>query len=81
MDRDAVRGAGVTAQRGGIRERLAEYAALGREPGRDELALLEAALFLEESFPIRISDAEISEENLGTLELMERLVVAKLGGA
>ena len=81
MDRNAVRGAGVTTQRHEIRERLAEYAALGRDPGRDELALLEAAMFLEESFPIRISDAEISEENLGTLELMERMVVAKLGGA
>jgi acyl carrier protein len=71
----------VTTERHEIRERLAEYALLGREPGRDGLALLEAVLFLEESFPIRISDAEITEEHLGTIELMERLVVAKLGGA
>ena len=71
----------MTLHRDEIRERLAEYARLGREPGRDELALIEAALFLEEAFPISIGDAEISEENLGTLALMERLVVAKLGGA
>lgn len=64
-----------------IEERLEEYARLGREPGRDELSLLEAAMFLEESFPIRLSDAEISTDTLGTLALMARLVAAKLGGA
>ena len=81
MARDAVWDAAVTPDRHDIEERLEEYARLCREPGRDELLLLEAALFLEESFHIHLSDAEISPDTLGTFALMERLVAAKLGGS
>jgi acyl carrier protein len=63
-----------------IAERLGEYAALGRDFGRDELAILETALFLEEVFGIRLSDAEITSGTLGTFEQIERFVAAKLGG-
>jgi hypothetical protein len=71
----------VTPDRHEIAERLQEYAQIGREPGRDELSLLEAAMFLEESFHIRLTDAEIGPDTLGTFALMERLVAAKLGSA
>ena len=81
MARDAVRNTGVTPDRPDIAGRLEEYARLGREPGRDELSLLEAAMFLEESFHIRLSDPEISPDSIGTFALLERLVAMKLGGA
>jgi hypothetical protein len=71
----------MTPDRCDITGRLEEYARLRPEPGHDELSLLEAALFLEESFSIRLSDAEISPQALGTFALMERLVAEKLGGA
>jgi hypothetical protein len=79
--RDPVRDTGVTPVNHDIQEKLEEFAGLYREPGRDELALLEAALFLEESFHILLTDAEISPETLGTLPLMRQLVAAKLSGA
>jgi acyl carrier protein len=63
-----------------IAERLREYATLGRGPGGDELVLLELALFLEETFGIRLSDAEIAVGTLGSLERVERFVAAKLDG-
>jgi hypothetical protein len=71
----------MTSDRPDITGRLEEYSRLGREPGRNELFLLEAAMFLEESFHIHLSDAEISPESIGTFALMERLVAEKLGGA
>jgi hypothetical protein len=79
--RDAVRNTGVTPVNSDIEERLEEYAWLCRDPGRDELALLEAALFLEESFHILLTDEEISPESLGSLALMKQLVAEKRGGA
>jgi hypothetical protein len=74
-----VKGAPFPPGRPEIAERLAELTALGREPGGDELALLETALFLEEVFGIRLCDAEIASGTLGTFELIERFVAAKLG--
>jgi hypothetical protein len=71
----------MTPDRPDVAERLGEYLELRGEPGRDELAMLEAALFLEESFSIRLDDADISPDAMGTRALMERLVAAKLGGA
>jgi hypothetical protein len=76
----AVRDPGVTPVDRDIQERLSEFAELCPDPGRDELTLLEAALFLEESFPLRLTDEEISPETLGTPALMKRLVAGKLGG-
>jgi hypothetical protein len=70
----------VTLGRPEISARLQEYAQLRGEPGGNELSLLEAALFLEESFDIEIKDAEISPGTLGSFALMEQLVTQKLGG-
>jgi acyl carrier protein len=64
-----------------VDELLREYEALGREPGVDELSLLEAALFLEESFGIRLRDEDMTAEAMGTIARMRELVSAKLGGA
>jgi acyl carrier protein len=70
----------TAAGRPDIAERLREYATLGREPEGDELVLLELALFLEETFGIRLCDAEIAVETLGSPERVEQFIAAKLDG-
>lgn len=60
---------------------LGEYLDLRGEPGSDQLALLEAALYLEETFAIALTDADISPGVMGTRELMARLVSTRRGGA
>ena len=62
-----------------IEARLEEYQALRPDPGRDELAILEAALFLEEAFGIHVTDAEISRDALGSFGSLRRLLDSKLG--
>ncbi len=71
----------MSAGRVQVDEILREYAGLGREPGADELSLLEAALFLEESFAVRLRDEDITPEAMGTIARMRELVAAKLRGA
>jgi hypothetical protein len=73
-------GADVAAANPDIGEQLREYAQLRGEPGSDELSLLEAAMFLEETFEILLSDAEIAPGTLGTFALMEQLIAEKRGG-
>jgi hypothetical protein len=41
------------------------------------LTAIGAALFIEQTFDIDISDSEISEENLGSLEAARKLILAR----
>jgi hypothetical protein len=59
--------------------RLEEYRRVKPDPGRDELALLETALFVEEALGIRLRDDEIVAGNLGTFESIRRFVAARQG--
>jgi acyl carrier protein len=63
---------------GEVHERLAEFSGIRQNAGNDEAALLEVALFVEDMLGIVLSDEEICEENLGTLEAIERFVRKKL---
>jgi acyl carrier protein len=44
----------------------------------DSLAIVKLILFLEERFPIRISDEDIVPENFRDIESLSRLVQSKL---
>jgi acyl carrier protein len=43
----------------------------------DSLGIFQLVAFLEERFGVAIADAEITPENFGTLERIERLVAAR----
>jgi len=43
----------------------------------DSLGIFRLVAFLEDSFAVRISDEEITSQNLSTIELIERLVISK----
>jgi hypothetical protein len=57
--------------------RLSEYSWLRADAGGNELALLEAALFVEEATGILIRDDEIIPENLGSIQAIRRFVAAR----
>ena len=57
--------------------RLAEFSGIRQNAENDETALLEVALFIEDTFGLVLSDEEICEENLGTHEAIERFVYEK----
>ena len=59
---------------------LSDFAALASHPRDPELALAEAALFVEQTFGIALSEADISAENLESAAAMERFVLARIGG-
>jgi hypothetical protein len=61
-----------------ITERLSEFAGTNQHAGNDEIALLEAALFVEDIFGIALSDNDICEENLGTHHAIKKFVFKKL---
>jgi hypothetical protein len=71
----------VTQYRTEIDARLEEYRGIRPDPGKDELALLETALFVEEALGMRVRDDEIVAENLGTFEAIRRFVARRQGGA
>ncbi len=58
--------------------RLAEFSGIRQNAEKDETALLEVALFIEDTFGLVLSDEEICEENLGTHEATEKFVYEKL---
>lgn len=62
-----------------IHERLLEYKRLCPEPGKDDLSLLKAVIFIEDVFGLSISDEEITETNFGTHRAIEKFVIEKLG--
>lgn len=61
-----------------VRKRLAEFSGIRQNAGKEEAALLEVALFVEDMLGIVLSDEEICEENFGTHEAIERFVCNKL---
>ena len=61
-----------------VHMRLAEFSGIRQNAGKDETALLEVALFIEDTFGLVLFDEEICEENLGTHEATERFVNGKL---
>jgi hypothetical protein len=62
-----------------IDARLEEYRRVRPDPGRDELTLLETALFVEEAFGILLSDDDIVPQTLGTYAAMRRFIAAWQG--
>ena len=60
-----------------VRKRIGEYRRIRKEPGNDRIALVEAALFVEEVFSLTLTDEEIDAETLGTFAAMEKLVIEK----
>ena len=67
--------------RADIEARLEEYRRIRPDPGRDELALLETALFVEEALGIHLCDDEIVDANLGSFESIRRFVATRQGHA
>ena len=61
-----------------VRKRLAEFSGIRQNAGKEEAALLEVALFVEDMLGIVLSDEEICTENFGTHEAIERFVRNKL---
>jgi hypothetical protein len=58
--------------------RLEEFRGIRQNAEKEEVALLEVALFLEDTFGLVLSGKEICEENLGTHEAIERFICKKL---
>ena len=50
-----------------------------KDAGKNKAALLELTLFVEDTFGLILSDAEICEENLGTHQDTVTFVLKKLG--
>lgn len=61
-----------------VRKRLAEFSGIRHNAGKEEAALLEVALFIEDTFGLVLSDEEICEENLGTHKATDQFVLKKL---
>jgi hypothetical protein len=61
-----------------VHMRLEEFSRIRQNAGKEETALLEVALFIEDTFDIVLSDEEICEENFGTHEQIERFIYKKL---
>jgi hypothetical protein len=59
---------------------LEEYSRIRPEPGRDELTLLETALFIEETFAIVLSDKELDTGTIGTFDAIRSLIIARRSG-
>ena len=61
-----------------VHMRLEEFSGIRQNAGKEEKALLEVALFIEDTFGFVLSDEEICEKNLGTHEATERFIYKKL---
>lgn len=64
-----------------IHERLKEYKRLSPEPGRDDLSLLKAIIFIEDVFGLCVSEEEITETNFGTHQAIEKFVIERVGAS
>ena len=60
--------------------RLSDFLASRVAPSDEELEQIEAALYLEETFHISLSDEEISPDTVGSPESIRRFLHKKLGG-
>lgn len=54
---------------------LADFLSRPTRTDDTDLSLIEAALFVEQTFGIQLSDGDISSEALGSREALERLVL------
>jgi acyl carrier protein len=63
-----------------VKRRIAEYAGLRPDPGDDSAAQVEAALFVEEVFGLRLTDEDMTDARLGSHAAIEALVLERLGG-
>lgn len=63
-----------------IREYIEEYWRIRKDTKKDELYLLETALFIEDVFGIRLKDDEIDYNTLKDPEAIEKIVYKKAGG-
>jgi len=61
-----------------IYDRISEFSGIRPGAGSDEAKLLEAALFVEDVFGLRLIDDEICEENLGTPASMAKFIIKRL---
>jgi len=61
-----------------VRARIKEFSKIRENAEKDEAALLEVALFVEDVFGIILTDEEICEVNLGTHQATEGFVLKKL---
>jgi len=61
-----------------IYDRINEFSRIRPGAGSDEAKLLEAALFVEDVFGLRLIDDEICEENLGSHASMAQFIIKKL---
>jgi acyl carrier protein len=61
-----------------VKRIIKEFAGIRKDAGKEEAALLEVTLFVEEIFGFVLTDEEISERNLGTHEKTEQFVLKKL---
>ena len=61
-----------------VRARIKEFSNIRDHAGKDEAALLEVALFVEDVFGIILSDEEICEDNLGSHQATEKFVLRKI---
>lgn len=60
-----------------LEKRISDYAEfLNSNPGRPH-DWLEAAIYIEDSFGLRLTDDEITPENLGSAEAISRFLGAK----
>lgn len=62
-----------------VHDRIKEFGNIRKDAGRNNAALLEVALFVEDEFGISLSDEEICEKNLGTHKDTEAFILKKLG--
>jgi len=58
---------------------LSEFGSLPRGRADPQLDAIEAALFLEDSLSLRLSDADMTPENLGGTERIERFARERVG--
>jgi acyl carrier protein len=62
-----------------IRQRVGELSACRADPGDDPVALVEAALFVEEVFGLRLTDDDMTPERLGTMAAITATVIERMG--
>ena len=62
-----------------IHERIKEFNNIRPDAAADDVALLEAALFVEQVFGLCLTDDDICMKNLGTRQATEQFVLRKLG--
>ena len=64
-----------------VKQGIEDYISAKNSPEPLQTSVLETALYLEDSFGIRLADDEMSPEFLGTREKIENLVKDKLACA